>query len=339
MAIIKIILTNISGSFSLDAKEINLEWIVFSDAINDFSIAIAQQGTIYDSIDADTGQVIPAQMVVNGEAKGWLPPGSHYHLGNEYWLGAFAGALTVSDRKIIRGTNNRQIQIGDGKVEYVPATPEGLVQWKVTQKYSTNENKAGSDEPSADDAFTMKMSVETEEVPFERDVLTGKLVVNSAKQFFSPPTTIKRKINVYSITRREPGNPVWKAKTYTNVVNTEIWYNALPGTLLMESITCDFDGKAWSNVTYTFKEKLEGWQTMLLDAGTAEFDDDGNLVAILNDDGTAVSEPVKLDGTGHKMDNQDDVGVDVGPFWKYAALPFTPLFLPNIYNIVSQPQW
>jgi hypothetical protein len=317
----------------------SLEWIVFSDEINDFSIAIAQQGTLYDTFDEQTQQVIPTEMIVNGEAKGWLPPGTHYHIGNEYWLGAFAGALTVSDRKIICGTGDRKIQISEGNIEYVPVTPRGIVQWKVTQKYSTNENKAGQEEPSADDPFTMKMSVETEEIPFERDVLTGRLVVNSAKQFFSSPPTIKRKINVYSITRREPGNPVWKAKTYSNVVNADIWYNALPGTVLMESITCNYDGKKWSEVSYNFKEKIEGWQTMILDTGTAELDDENNLVAILNDDGTAVSEPVKLDGNGKKMEDQNDIGVDVGPFWKFAALPFGNLFLPNIYNVISLPQY
>jgi hypothetical protein len=327
--IIETILTNITGSFALDKKEVTLEWLVFSDELNDFAAAIAQQGTVEN-------------MIVNGKAKGWLAPGKPYQLGNEEWETAFAGDLNVSDRKIIRGTGNYEIQIGGetvvggGTVGIVPITPSGIVQWKVTQKYSTKENKE-SQEDDTENPFTLKMSVELEDVPFERDIRTGKLILNSAKQFFNPPPTMKRKITTYSISRREYGNPVGKAKAYSNVVNSDNFYGAAAGTVLMESVTCSFDGKVWSDVTYTFKERLDGWQTFLLDTGTMEYKD-GKLVSILNDDGTAVSEPVKLNGSGEKLNNQNENGYDIGPYWKYNALPFSVLQLPNFYAVVSSPQ-
>lgn len=324
MSIIETILTNITGNFALDKKEVTLEWLVFSDNLNDFAVAIAQQGTV-------------ESMIVNGKAAGWLAPGKPYQLGNEQWETAFAGELSVSERKIIRGTGNYNIQIGGGTVGMVPITPSGIVQWKVTQKYSTKENKESEENDNTENPFTLKMSVELEEVPFERDIRTNKLILNSAKQFFNPPPTMKQKITTYSISRREYGNPVGKAKMYSNVVNSDNFYGAEAGTVLMESVTCHFDGKVWSEVSYTFKERLDGWQTYLLDTGTMEYKDE-KLVAILNDDGTAVSEPVKLNGSGEKLDNQNENGYNVGPLWKYKALPFSVLQLPNFYAAVSAPQ-
>ncbi|MDR2757612.1 MAG: hypothetical protein LBC20_18130 [Planctomycetaceae bacterium] len=322
--IIKTILTGISGNFALDKKEVTLEWLVFSNELNDFAVAISQQGTVEN-------------MIVGGEAKGWLAPGKPYQLGNETWNTAFAGELNVSERKIIRGTGNYNIQIAGGTVGIVPITPTGIVQWKVTQKYSTKENKESEEGDNTNNPFTLKMSVELEDMPFERDIRTEKLILNSAKQFFNPPPTMKRKITTYSITRREYGNPVGKAKIYSNVVNSDNFHGAAPGTVLMESVTCSFDGKVWSDVTYTFKERLDGWQTYLLDTGTMELQD-GKLVSIINDDGTPVSEPVKLNGAGEKLDNQNEDGYNVGPFWKYPALSFTALQLPNFYTVISAPQ-
>jgi hypothetical protein len=320
--IIETILTNISGNFSLDKKEVTLEWLVFSNKLNDFAVAIAQQGTVEN-------------MIVDGKAQGWLEPGKPYQLGNEKWDTVFAGELNISDRKIIRGTGNYKIQIDNDTIGIVPVTPSGIVQWKVTQKFSTREKPKSSEEEEneANNPFTLKMSVELEDMPFERDIRTEKLVLNSAKQFFNPPPTMKRKITTYSITRREYKNPVGNAKTYSNVVNADDFYGAAAGTLLMESVTCNFDGKMWE-VTYTFKERLDGWQTYLLDMGTMEYKDD-KLVSILNDDGTAVTEPVKLNGSGEKLDNQDEDGYNVGPYWKYNELSFAALRLPNFYKVIS----
>jgi hypothetical protein len=179
------------------------------------------------------------------------------------------------------------------------------------------------------------MSVETEDVPFIRDVRTKKLVINSAKQFFNPPPTTKKKVTSYSVSRRERGNPLAKAKLYSNTVNSDTWYGNPPGTILMESITCNYDGEAWSDVTYNFKADQEGWQTLLLDTGYDELKD-GKLRKILSDDGTPVSEPAKLDGEGLSLTNQNQNGYDIGPFWKYEQKPFSALVLPNPFTLVTR---
>jgi hypothetical protein len=341
MALIGMYLTDISGTFELDRKEINLEWIVFSNNFFSGPVEIAIQGTINDDdnmifID-DAGQ---------HRANGWYRPGHPYRFnGNgdegEWWNSSFAGQLEVGERKIIRGTGNYELTIADENI-IVPITPSGIVQWTVKQKFSTsNEKAADKDGDQTQDPYTIKTSTEFEEVPFEKDVRKKKRVLNSAKDFFVPTPTRQRKIGVYSITRREQGNPVDKANRYSGVVNSDNWHGKEPGTVLMESVPCNFDGKVWSDVSYNLKYREDGWQTEYLDSGLNELVD-GKLRPILNDEGTAVTEAVLLDGKGKKMlktNPKYDEGITVGPFWKYKELSFDNLHLPDIFAVESEPQY
>ncbi|GHT33125.1 hypothetical protein FACS1894214_5010 [Planctomycetales bacterium] len=295
-------LTDISGDFSLDTKSVNIEWLVESDNLFDFAVAIAVQGT-----------VASGNMISGGKAVGWLAPGKPYQLGNDIWNTCYAESVQISNRRII----------GD------------RVLWEASQKFSTkaDEEKDGG-EPSTEDKFTLKTGTEFEEAPFYRDARTNKLILNSAKQFFNPLPTAKRKIRTYSLTRREKGNPVAKSNAYSNVVNSDNFYGAGPGTVLMDSISCDFDGEAWS-VTYNIKERLDTWATFILDTGYAELDANGKPKKILDAEGTPISEPAKLDGSGHKLPTSNDTGYDIGPLWKYEQKPFSTLNIPNFYNVMT----
>jgi hypothetical protein len=255
-----------------------------------------------------------------------------YRFVGEYWDFCYADNLEVGERKIIRGGTNSKVVINGETIALNFETTDALVQWKVSQKYST----VAPPNNNADNGFSISTSVEYEEVPMERDIRTGLLIGNSAGDFFNPPPTIKRKVTTYSITRRELGNPLLNQKLYTNVVNTDVFYNAQPGTLLMDSMSCSFDGQKWT-VTYNIKEKVEGWQTILLDVGLNEINDDGERVPILNAEGTPETEPVKLDGHGKKLAAQDMNGFNLPAVWKYANLPFLELNLPNPYNVMTNP--
>jgi hypothetical protein len=323
--IIEKILTNVTGSFNLDVKEVDLEWIVFSDTVADFSIAVAMQGTLPRG----------ANMIQNGQAAGWLPPGDFYRLGNEWWTTCYAFGVDVSDRMLI-GDGGYAVTSVTGYSKSAPVNAQ--VRWRVKQKFSTNAQKKESENgnPSVDDKITVRMNIELEEVPFLQDFVTGRLVVNSAGQFFNQPPTFKRKIPVFTISRREMINPLNKAVAYTNVVNSDLYYGAPPGTLLMDTITCDYDGVAWSNVTYILKQKTEGWQSWYLDTGYSEVRNE-KLINILDDEGVPVSEPAKLNGLGQKLPNQALEGFNVGPFWKYQAKPFSVLALPNPFALITRP--
>jgi hypothetical protein len=120
------------------------------------------------------------------------------------------------------------------------------------------------------------------------------------------------------------GNPM--------LVNADVYYGAAPGTLLMDSIVPKFDGQAWK-VSYNIKEREEGWETYLLDTGYYSKGVNGKLESITEDDGTPISEPAKLDGSGVKLSDQSQPGVNVGPFHKYHQQLFSLLALPNPFAI------
>ena len=100
----------------------------------------------------------------------------------------------------------------------------------------------------------------------------------------------------------------------------------------MDSILPEFDGQRW-NVTYNIKERVEGWQTYLLDTGYFDRLPNGLLHSIVADDNTPLSEPAKLNGAGQRLFDQSLPGVNVGPFHKFPQIPFGLLTLPNPFNI------
>jgi hypothetical protein len=253
-----------------------------------------------------------------------------YRLGNDYWETCYAGPLDVTDRKIIRGK-------GDWDIVGITILPilntEPLIRYNVRQQYSTQHAKESPEtgNPTIGDRATIDVSFDWEEVPFTHDILTGMPVLNSAGQPFNPPAIRRRKIPVYSITRREIWNPLAKCKAYSNTVNYEVYCGALPGTLLMDSIVPKYDGQAW-RVTYNIKEREEGWETYLLDTGYYERLPNA-LIPITEVDGTPLYEPAKLNGFGRRIVDQALPGVNVGPYHKYPQRLFGLLQLPNPFTI------
>ena len=313
MAIIDLFLTDVQGTFESDTQEIRLEWVAFSDDIRKFAYGVMMEGMSH--------------------ADGWRAPGTPYHLGTDAIGSCLAEKIEVLDRKIIDGKGDYEIR---GVNYFERVNENAVVRYTVVQRYATPEtedNNVGN-EPTENDKFTLKMSYEWEDMPLSHDVRDDRPVFNSAGAPFNPPVVRRRKIPIYSITRREYFNPLMKAKTHSNTVNTEIYLGAAPETLLMDSIVCDFDGKAWT-VTYNIKERIEGWQTYVLDTGYYQRGLDGKLYSILGDDALPISEPVKLDGYGRALLNQALPGVNIGPYHKYQKSAFGVLRLPNPFVINS----
>ena len=314
-------LTGSRAVIDLDVKEHTLEWLIVSNQITDFAASIAAWGMVQPDMS----------LIVNGEPMGWYPPGTPYRIGNDHNDTCYAGMIEVYDREIIGGKGDYEI---DGVVIRRIYNTAPLIKWRVRQQYSTSYDKACGIFPSEEDKVTVSLSYEWEERPLEHDIIDGRMVVNSAGMHFNPPSLRRRKIPVYSMTRREIVNPLHKAQIFTNTVNNAEYHGAPPYTLLMDSITTSFDGQIW-RVTYNIKERYEGWQTYLLDTGYYERLPNGLLMPILDDVNTPLSEPAKLNGQGRRLMNQEEPGVNVGPFHKYPAANFDELALPNPFALHS----
>lgn len=98
------------------------------------------------------------------------------------------------------------------------------------------------------------------------------------------------------------------AYLYRNAVNSDPYRGAAPGTVKVMAITWeevdDNDGGVYYAVTFSFAMKPEGWDLILLDAGTEYIDGNGvkrNIVI----GGQKVTDPVKLDGAGGILPDGD----------------------------------
>ncbi|GHT26800.1 hypothetical protein FACS18942_04910 [Planctomycetales bacterium] len=325
MAIILGIITGTTGKYTSVKRNVSVEWLLYSDNLLDFTGNIAVQGTA-----AGDNLILP-----NNESAGWLAPGKEYRMGSDYLEGCVAGEIEITDRKIIRGTGKYEIQVGDNTVGLVPLTPQGIVQYKAVQHFSTSEtdNQEKNKPPANNDKFSISSDVEYKEMPFEKDVRTNAFIVNSAGQKFIPPVSYRKAVTVYSLTRTEYINPIAKSRIYRNVVNSDTWYGAAPGTVLMDSISPSKEKDGHWTVSYKFKYDPDGWEIYILDTGTMQKDSSGKLSAILDKEQAAVQEPVKLDGSGHPLDDQSSDGTDLGPFWAYKEMPFAALNIPDFSTI------
>ena len=318
MAIVKMYLVNTEGAFEEENSETTLEWLVYSDVILDYSQRIVSQGTIAPN----------ASLIAGGKAQGWYAFGTPYQLGNDGKDDIFARRVEVFDRKIIRGKGDFLIQNLDIVEIFDPVNP--LIQWRVRQTFTADDPKAEEPkaEPSENDKFTISVSYEWEDVPMAFDIVTGKLILNSAGMPFNPPVIRRRKIPIISMTRKEYGNPVMKALAYTGTVSND---------MLIDSIVPQYDGKIWT-VTYNIKIKPEGWAFSVMDTGFHYRDPEtGELFPITYDDGLPVNEPARLDGKGLPMPFDSDEVHNVGPFHRYPVSSVSALNIPDPRLIIALP--
>ena len=315
MAIIEMYLLDSEGSFDLRHSETTLKWLVYSDTIDDYAQKIAIQG------------ITNGPMIVNGQAMGWYYPGRPYKVGNDLDNDSYAGPIEVSHRKIIRGRGDFSIQNLNIVKKY---NDKPMVQWNVQQTYSTKNDQKPEAETSENDKFTVSVSYEWEDEVFAVDMVTGRAVVNSAGHPFNPPATKRVKIPVIALTRMEYGNPVAKAITYSNTID---------GEYLIDSIVPQFDGKAWT-VTYNIKIHPRGtWVTYIMDTGVYQRVPYYGDISCLNEDGTPVNDPVRLNGNGQQVPFNSTFVWNLGPFYKWSFAPggIKALKIPDPRSIVTIP--
>ena len=282
-----------TGEKESESQEIAITYSVISDSWYDGPKTIAAQGQA-ERITSATGNVL-----------GWLKPDSYYCFGNEIDYNLTASEVKVSERTVLHADDEYTISINpDGINLNRNKSRFALIRWTVLQTF----RKASST------TLTLTHSTEYEEEDFTVDVRTGKYILNSAGDPF--PSKPKKRIPIFKfvLKRQEKENPLFKCQLYANVVNSDLWHGMKPGSVLMDSIGAEWKDNIW-NVTYTFKYKNRGWGEKYLDFGKNERkevkidvkDRNGNFfermvvrkVPIINPStGTAVNEPVQLDGHG-----------------------------------------
>ncbi len=313
-----------TGKYDLESNEVSITYHAYTDDWRDGPLAIAQKGTSSVIVD-DLGDV-----------QGWLRPGTPYQFANEIDLNIIASEVDVSERTVIKGDDKYDLRISGKNIQLARNLyREAEIRWTVRQTFKMRSriNQKPKDEPSVDDNFTYDASKETYEVPFVRDAISGKLILNSAGDPFIPTPTTKKVIRCFALARKERINRVKFYEQYENVVNADSWYGAPPETILMESIIPKWDGSLF-NVTYSYKYKEDGWREKYLDTGYRKRDESG-VYPILSDSGTQIESPARLDGKGWTIEEMDSPGFDVPEegAMKYRALPLAPLLIPNPYTV------
>lgn len=302
-------ITSVTGKFDSESPEYSVTFKVLSDNWRDGPLAIQVQG-VADKIADGSGRV-----------QGWLPSGQPWIFGNEIDVRVAASAVEVQDRRVIDSDEEYEIHVRHGGIEFDRSEHRrAVVQWTVKQNFKkpSFDNQDPEEEPSEEDTFQLKTSKEYYDVAFERDIRTGKPIVNSAGDKFRPSLSRRKVIRIFSLTRKERPNKLKLYEQYEDVVNKDEWYGAKPGTILMESIIPDWDGNIFT-VTYSFKYKADGWGEKYLDTGFRYIREKEIEYPVWNwdmsvslkktkikecfsalSDGTQtnVEEPIKLDGEG-----------------------------------------
>lgn len=185
------------------------------------------------------------------------------------------------------------------------------IEWTVVVNYGPYDAGTFSNDPSL---WPIKVSFggdKTEKV-IAKDKADNP-IVNSAGDPFDPPITIDDSRSTMTVTRNElvSAFDITLAEMYRDKINSADWngFEALSvkcGIITTSEPQYDSNAQVYYyTVTYPFTIDRKGWLKDILDAGCNELDADGVPAPIMNK-GQQVSDPVPLDGTGHRL----DVGAD-----------------------------
>ena len=199
------------------------------------------------------------------------------------------------------------------------------------------KDKAGGQDDKAPDELTPEWSWSSETITrMVTHDANGELYGSSAGELYGREIQIA--IPVLKIERYELSFDPSTIVDYVNHVNSGEFWGVEAGAVLMAAIEDRKDthviygGQYYRKVGYTLKfavphidEVLEGWDDILVDQGTYYKDSNDNFVHFKSGGSETTG---KLDGTGHKISNQDDTfifnrkpfpsadfsALDLGPF-------------------------
>jgi len=182
-------------------------------------------------------------------------------------------------------------------------------QWTVTLEYGPYDAAQfnGSDPTS----WAIKVTHSSQK--YERVIWfdqNGDAIRNSAKEPFADPITVDDSRSIITVERNElvSAFSLTLAEQYRDKINNAPWNGFATKTVKCDSITTsapqfDSDNRVWYyTVTYVFAVNRDTWVKKLLDQGFAVLDSSSppRPKPVMNE-GHPVSDPVPLDGSGHRL--------------------------------------
>ena len=223
----------------------------------------------------------------------------------------------------VEAVRAQEAEIGDGHPlnpwvslnKLTPTIAGDRLHWNVLGEYGLAQIDKTENPLEAPTEVTWSSATYTEPVTVDID---GKAVVNSAGQPFDPPLTQERHPVVATI--------VYNSESYNpnTALNFQDYVNDGPATIanlknvparMAKILEIGAVQQYWEDISYwrvTVKVEVnnakwdvgQGWDRRILDQGIYEKDDDDKTVRMRTDDGEEVTEPLKLNGSGGKLDPQ-----------------------------------
>lgn len=233
------------------------------------------------------------------------------------------------------------------EVRAVQESPSPLA-WTVTARYST---QGLEDENPLLRAPVFTWGSQQREAAAEFDKESGNPIQNTAGDSFDPPLPQEIFDLTLDVRRNEAVFNPLTINTYVNTVNLTTWHTFPPRTVKCNEIgaTSEFDENLllsyWS-VSYRFALRLvqtfdltdpgnpillplDGWDQLVLNAGFAFLNGDGNLQVILDDAGTPVNIARPLDAVGGILDPDGPLEPFYLRFRIYTRSEFAGLLIPQ----------
>ena len=252
-----------------------------------------------------------------------------YTLVYGVWTDSAAdGAITVRDNASLPDIGDvysyeSELDSGALCLSKMPRQIEAKL-WEVTCQFKTHHGDL-TKFPDPDDPLSMIAQRRWETQPatvYPTKDLDGNDYVNSAKQSYSPDqvaTEIERQ--VFVLTRNESYFDFVAAAYYNNSINSVSFYGWPPKTVRLtftaeEKFTNDL---SYVQITYRMEFNENGWQKRLLDEGSFYLDDSDprEQVYPMDKNGIVSTTPIKLDGSGGKLADQENGPFEYNTFKRY----------------------
>lgn len=190
------------------------------------------------------------------------------------------------------------------------------LKWIVTAEYSSEPlNQGDKDEVQEDDPTLrparIKWSTNKYLKAVDRDI-NGKAIVNSVGDYFDPPVELDRSHWTVTVQKNLSWVPSW-VTAFDNAINSRSFQ--IQG-ITFDALTCRIDELEISEpqeqndiefvvLTYKIEYRQEGYKVKVLDQGFRKFFGAVNpkIVKATSDDGSDVTSPVLLNGSGYQLSN------------------------------------
>lgn len=213
----------------------------------------------------------------------------------------------------------------------------GPLNFKVTVNYeATLDKDTGEPTTPIMEPATWSYHFVSSNEPIDRDE-AGNPITNSADEGYDPPVTKDIHDLVLRIQRSEESYDPLRAYQYKGAVNSDVFLGIPAGKVLCSVIDAEKAQAAdliYYKVTYEFQMRFDGWKLKLVDQGYREktgTNQDGSPAyeAITNKDGSNVSQPAFLDGSGRKLSQAQIAAgtIAIREFDIRRSLPFSVLNL------------